>query len=836
MTKADKPVQMADAELRAEQPDAELFLWREQAITLARILERTTESPSVTKGPGRGATQLRRVTELRASLKASRSQNRELRAELLDRDRMIDAAQRDRETVQSELLALRSSTLWRALGPVRKIARVIPRPVRTLMRSPISALTRIVPSREQNPPLESAPSAIAIVNSDESSVATIEGKVIHRPSAFFRDKNSQWVEPMLRSDRLLLKEFKPTARIAVVMHLYYTDLWDELSDSIMDIPEAFDLFVSLVGEENAPFADRIRQTFPDAQIIQCDNHGRDIIPFLEIVATGVLYQYDYICKLHSKKSVYREGGGEWRQHLVDGVLRDTDRVTTILAAFDADPDMGMHVADGAKYKGREYWAGNEAHLGKYLPWFGLSTEVYEQEFAGGSVFWIRPFLLREVDSLKLNFDDFEPEPIGIDGNLAHAVERLFSVACHNAGMRITTNTDLENGSRQADRAKPPLIIANYLPQFHPIPENDRVWGKGFTEWTNVTRAQPQCKYHRQPKLPSELGFYDLRLPEIREQQASLAKAYGISAFCYYYYWFNGRKVLETPLESVLRAGQPDFPFMICWANEPWSRNWDGLSKETIIPQTYEDGWELKFAADILPLLQDDRYLRISGKRCVAIYRVQHIPNAKLALEKLRAELLRNRITDVQIIGGWLRLGDDAELPDNPSDLGLDGYFEFPPHNIPTAPETTRSIETGDSINGYNYNYTVDAAVDAMSEQRGPKRYRGVTMGWDNTARRGKDAHIFLGASPASFRRWLRATVLQIMNEKPVAEDAVFVNAWNEWAEGTYLEPDQTFGRGWLEAVSSAIGRKLSDENVYEREGGEGRTSIETNIKATQSES
>jgi lipopolysaccharide biosynthesis protein len=825
MTRADKPVQIADAELQAERRDAELVLWREQAVTLARVLEKTIEGPSLTKVAASGAPQVRRLTELSAALKASRSQNRDLRAELLHRGRVID-------NIQSELLAIRSSTLWRALGPVRKIARLIPRPVRILIRRAIGVLTRIVPSRKKNP-LESAP--LAIETPSQNHVATGDEKVKTFPSEFFREKNAQWIEPMLRSDRLLLREFKATARIAVVMHLYYTDLWNELSDAILDMPEPFDLFVSLVGDENAPFADQIRQIFPDAQIIQCDNHGRDIVPFLELVATGVLYQYDYICKLHSKKSIYREGGAEWRQHLVDGVLGDTDRIAKILAAFDADPDMGMHVANGSKYKGREFWAGNETHLGKYLPWFGLSTEVYEQEFAGGSVYWIRPFLLREIDSLNLGFDDFELEPIGVDGNLAHAVERLFSVACHNAGMRITTNDDLENGLRQADRSKPPLIIANYLPQFHPIPENDRVWGRGFTEWTNVTRGRPQCNYHRQPKLPSELGFYDLRLPEIREQQASLARAYGVSAFCYYYYWFNGRKVLETPLESVLRSGKPDFPFMICWANEPWTRNWDGLSKEMIIPQTYEDGWELKFAADILPLLQDDRYLRISGKRCVAIYRVQHIPNAKFALENLRAELLRSGITDAQIIGGWLRLGDDPEVPDNPEELGLDGYFEFAPHKTPTVPQATSSLETGEPINGYNYNYTVDAAVDVMHEQQGPKRHRGVTMGWDNTARRGKDAHIILGASPASFRRWLRATVLQTINENPVAEGAVFVNAWNEWAEGTYLEPDQAFGRGWLEAVSSAIGRKLSDENVYEHGSSEGRTSSETIIKATQSE-
>ena len=349
------------------------------------------------------------------------------------------------------------------------------------------------------------------------------------------------------------------------------------------------------------------------------------------------------------------------------------------------------------------------------------------------------------------------------------------------------------------------IIANYLPQFHPIPENDQWWGPGFTEWTNVVRAVPQFSGHRQPRFPADLGFYDLRLAEVREAQANLARQYGITAFSYYYYWFDGRRILSRPLDEVLVTGKPDFPFLICWANEPWTRNWDGLGNEILLPQNYKPGWAAAFAADIAPILADPRYLRLNGKPVLAIYRVMHIPDAKQAVQRLREVLAQQGSPDVHIIAAKVQFEDDGALPPQAVDLGVDAYFEFPPHGIFGkrlwhGKLPGRSKNFAGAVN--DYPATVDAVVSEFSRVTSPY-YRGVMTGWDNTPRRRARGWLFHDATPAHFQRWLRATIIQARAEAWAPETAVFINAWNEWAEGAYLEPDSDFGRGWLEAVAAA---------------------------------
>jgi lipopolysaccharide biosynthesis protein/glycosyltransferase involved in cell wall biosynthesis len=605
-------------------------------------------------------------------------------------------------------------------------------------------------------------------------------------------------------DLFELRVLKPRGRIAVVLHLYYPELWNEMRRAIERITQPFDLFVTLVEGRSEQVKAQITAAFPNAYVVVLENRGRDIGPFLLLLQSGVLFRYDLVCKLHTKRSPHREDGDAWRHVLIDGVLGTSSQIDQIVTAFRADLDLGMVVADGNIFREYDNWAGNERLLAELLPRVGISTDVRGRSFPGGSIFWIRSFLLRTLAAVGLTPDDFEPEPTQVDGSLPHAVERMFGLICEDAGMRVAEVSELSKAAHRVSRGSPRVpIVAYYLPQFHPIPENDEWWGAGFTEWTNVTRAKPLFRGHRQPRLPSDLGFYDLRLAEAREAQANLARKYGLSAFCYYYYWFNGRRILERPLDEVLASGKPDYPFMICWANEPWTRNWDGENQHVLLSQTYEPGWATRFARDVARLLRDCRYFRLGNQPMLLIYRIAHIPEPGLAMREIRMTLRENGIPEVHLAAAWVRFTEDDELPADPSIVGLDAYFEFPPHMVAAQPLQSLPPGVPKGFDGsiFDYNRTVAATLAKLDEPVAGRRHRCVMAGFDNTARKPKSCHIYHGATATNFRRWLRGTILH--EESQYGQRVVFINAWNEWAEGTYLEPDREFGCGWLEAVASA---------------------------------
>ena len=646
------------------------------------------------------------------------------------------------------------------------------------------------------------------------------------------EATNRW--PIEMPDLFHLRDFKAAHRICVVAHVYYPELWSELKDAIVRIPESIDIFVTLVDGKSDHLAKSIRQTFPTAEVLVFPNRGRDILSFLTLASAGVLTQYDLICKIHTKRSPHRSDGDAWRRNLITNILPSRSKISNIVSVFDADPDLGIVVADGEIFSQDAAWLQNLETLAKFAPMMGRSvSEIVKLPFAGGSMFWMRPFILYDIIGLKIEPEQYEPEPIGTDGTIAHAIERLFSTACYSAGMHIAQSSEVETRAQKISRPlsthdvtdvnddlppSRPRVVAFYLPQYHPIAENNRWWGKGFTEWTNVTKAQPLFAHHRQPRLPGELGFTDLRVPEVRSQQAELAREYGISAFCYYYYWFgDNKRLLERPLFEVLRSQEPNFPFMICWANEPWSRNWDGANREVLVAQDYEDGWVDAFAREIAPILKDSRYLRLEGPDqlpIIAIYRIMHIPSPSVSLMALRDALRRLGVGDVHLTAGWLNFSDDERLPERAQLLGLDSYFEFPPHHlhlsIPNVPDRTALVPKEampDGLKGqlYNYSAVVDLELEEGAKDTAQtERHRGVMMGWDNTARRGVHANVFRGATPGHFRRWLRGVVQQTASRPAQAgERLIFVNAWNEWAEGTCLEPDRDFGRGWLQAVRLA---------------------------------
>jgi lipopolysaccharide biosynthesis protein len=358
-------------------------------------------------------------------------------------------------------------------------------------------------------------------------------------------------------------------------------------------------------------------------------------------------------------------------------------------------------------------------------------------------------------------------------------------------------------------AQPDVVrsLAFYLPQYHPIPENDAWWGRGFTEWHNVSRARRQFPRHHQPHLPGELGFYDLRVSETRERQAELAREHRIDGFVYYHYWFGGRQLLERPLAEVLASGRPDFPFCICWANEPWTRNWDGQSRSVLMAQNYSAEDDVAHFRALLPMLEDPRYIRFEGKPLIIIWQADSLPDASATTARWRAEAARAGLGELYLC----RIENDASpQPRTPEQDGFDAAIDFQPHwKANQSPQWYRLVRRALRRRGptRHFYHSYSAAVaHALAAPPPPyRRWPSVFPSWDNTSRRPNNAEIFVRASPERFREAIIATVNRDREIWPAAgERLLFVNAWNEWAEGCHLEPDSKFGRAWLEAHADAL--------------------------------
>jgi glycosyltransferase involved in cell wall biosynthesis len=340
------------------------------------------------------------------------------------------------------------------------------------------------------------------------------------------------------------------------------------------------------------------------------------------------------------------------------------------------------------------------------------------------------------------------------------------------------------------------VIAFLLPQFHPIPENDSWWGKGFTEWVNVTRAKPLFPGHYQPRLPADLGFYDLRLAETRERQAELARAHGIHGFCYYHYWFSGKRLLERPFDEVLASSRPDFPFCLCWANEPWSRQWNGQPQDVLQPQTYDFEDDRRHIEWLLPALADARAITVEGKPLFIVYQAKELPDPRRTIDIWRSEVERRGLKGLYLVAvetGW-DAGWDATT------VGFDAKLLFQPQFslLRTVPRSKVSVPGCLEVYDYDEAWPLLAKLNAVAY----RRYSTVFPSWDNSPRRGMAGVAIHNATPSAYEAWLRYTIANTRSEPP-EHRIVFINAWNEWAEGCYLEPDVKHGRGFLEATARA---------------------------------
>jgi lipopolysaccharide biosynthesis protein len=345
---------------------------------------------------------------------------------------------------------------------------------------------------------------------------------------------------------------------------------------------------------------------------------------------------------------------------------------------------------------------------------------------------------------------------------------------------------------------PATLVAFYLPQFHPFAENDAWWGKGFTEWRNVTRALPQFDGHIQPRLPADLGFYDLRNPQVMRDQAKLASEYGIGAFCFYYYWFSGTTLMEDPLRQWLAEDSIDLPFCLCWANENWARRWDGRDEDILIGQQHSEEDDLAFIAHVADYLRDRRALKVDGKPMLLVYRPHLLPDARATARRWRQWCLDHGIGEIH-----LAYVQGFERPD-PRDIGFDAAVEFPPNMSNPRSLTADQYLVNPDFHGDVRDWRELAAEIAARPLPTYTLYPGVNPGWDNEARRSGKGRVYLHASPRGYGDWLSTTVHTRLAAAPANQRLVFINAWNEWAEGAVLEPDARLGHAYLEATRKAL--------------------------------
>lgn len=612
--------------------------------------------------------------------------------------------------------------------------------------------------------------------------------------------------------------FASPSRVAVVCHVFYEELFPEILRHLHNIPVPFDLIVTDATDLDVEL-DPLEIDIPNLKnhvVLPIENHGRDIYPLMALVNADLLNPYDVVLKVHTKRSVWRAshdlaGDGEtWRQQLLAGLMGDPDRVRDILTAFASDADLGMVTADGSVL-GPEFWGDNQGITERLARRMELDIDEDRLVFAAGSMYWVRAFILNGLRALGMSREDFPEEAGQVNQTTAHGMERLLGVVTTEAGLRIDEESAVPARTQQAwevfthDRPlEPPVdVVPFYLPQFHEVAQNSQWWGPGFTEWTNVAAGRPVYLGHHQPKLPRDLGFYDLHSPWVMPQQEQLAGQYGISAFMFYHYWFAGESVLSDPIRSrIARTG--GLPFCLMWANENWTRRWDGGVNDLLMHQDYSRVSAIEFIHSIMDALSHPEYFRIGGRPVLSVYRPAQIPYIAEVVKAWRAAVRDAGAGELLLLAVDMEASFDG-LAGTPQDHGFDALMSFPPHNLEWTWKQHEGLDVRPGYRGniFQYRALAENSIQRFGARAGEKLFPGVMIGFDNTARRPDASDMWYGSNPYTFRRWLASMLAGVM-DRPRAERLVFINAWNEWAEGTTLEPTDKFGLTYLQAVRDAL--------------------------------
>lgn len=603
-------------------------------------------------------------------------------------------------------------------------------------------------------------------------------------------------------------------KVLVVAHVHYPELWADIDDRLARMPVPFDLIVTVTEGAAESVIPTVHWKHPGARIERVRNRGRDWASLITLANSGLLSGYDAIAKVHTKKSEHRIDGDGWRLALLDGIFESPEQILRTIELLKEDRDVGLVVPTG-HIAGTEHWGSDLAIVEALASRISMAFDPDELRFPAGSMFWCRPWLLERLADLDIGDDHFELEAGQYDATTAHALERLIGVFCDVAGMEAIETVEVRGRltSVRKQSLRRPNVYAFYLPQYHQIPENDEFWGEGFTDWSNVAKAKPQFEGHRQPILPSrEVGFYDLQKGAVLRRQSQIAKVHGIDGFVFHYYWFDGRQVLQRPINNWLNDKSIDFPLAICWANEPWTRRWDGLETDVLIEQDLTAGWEERFILDVAPFMSDARYIRCDGRPLLFVYRPDLIPDLEGSVHNLQDAARRHGLGGIYLtfIAPSRDFGRISEREMRLSSA----VASFPPGSgvflEPIQPKMPDNAgPPGERFNSYDSaarysKYMADAPSTVTP-------FETIFPGWDNSARRHSESYAFVGSNPITFRRWCRRAIL---SKETARSGVVLVNAWNEWAEGCALEPGRRFGRSLLEAIVDALPeRRIHDSQT-----------------------
>ena len=592
---------------------------------------------------------------------------------------------------------------------------------------------------------------------------------------------------------------RPNASIIIPAGKNASDALERLA-SVLDCTAGCEYEVIVIGNAQAG---------PAARILRRAKN-------ISYVGLGGRPGFFQVCGMAAKQA-----RGEFLVFLGDGARASAGWLRPLISAFSENPGAGAAAPKMLLASGRLKSAGGMIAADGSIRGIGLSDDPglpqynypHDVDCCSPACFAVRRETFLRPGGFKPDYSDPDYGAADLCMRLRKSGRKIIyspqSVVISSAGEAGTDSGErrkfMKAWRRQVDGLNRIRLIALYLPQFYPIPENDAWWGKGFTEWTNVAKARPNFEGHYQPHLPADLGFYDLRVEKVMEEQAKLAKHYGIYGFCFHYYWLNGKRMLEMPLERMLKTGKPDIPFCLCWANHNWSRTWDGTEDEMLMEQKHSYENDCAAIRDIIRYMRHPNYIRVGGKPILLVFNVVLLPEPGRTTRAWRRICREEGVGEIFLVmcETYNKTRDLVVNPADPREFGFDAAAEFPPHSD-CFPQTEGVQMLNPKFRGPMRDYRRGVLNYFGKAAYAFPRLRMVMPSWDNTARRQDNGLIFVNSSPGNYRAWLEGVLDLTRKQNSPDERIAFINAWNEWAEGTHLEPDRKHGRRFLEMTKKAL--------------------------------